>query len=322
MQDAFALELGGIKQWVSIRGEYPGAPVLLVLHGGPGSTMTGMSHTYQRPWEKHWIVVNWDQRCSGRTASVSGSKSPVEITLDRMLQDALELTDYLRERFGRKKIVLLGHSWGTMMGAHLVQKWPDRYAAYISTGTMVNTRKEGELQAKYYRDKFLAEGNLKKLKRLEKLGDFWNDPVIEESKVLGMNRFLIEEGNSSTKVKGLLDEVRLQILPMLRSPEYRLRDTLNFLGFRAYKSIIEHDMGEFDLKALGLEYQMPVYYVEGEQDMQTPYGPAREFYEKTVAPDKAFYSLKNCAHCWDVDAPDQMAQVMCEEIPPRLKQFV
>ncbi len=321
LYDSFALEIGGVRQWVSIRGRDRTAPVLLVLHGGPGSTLTGLSHLYQRPWERHYIVVNWDQRCSGKTATISGAKSEQEITLERMLADALELTDYLRRRFHREKIVLLGHSWGTMMGAHLVQTHPERFIAYISTGTMVNTREESKLQASYYREKFEAEGNAKKRKRVEDLGAFWEEEIIPEDKTLAMNRILIEEGNSSVRAHGLISDIRYELLPLLRSPEYTLKDALNLFGYRAYTRIIEKDMPSFDLAKLGCEYRIPVYYIEGRQDMQTPYALAKAFYEKTVAPDKAFFTLDPCAHCWDIDAPEQMARVMCEELPPRIRAY-
>ena len=314
-------EIGGVKQYVSWRGRNADAPVLLVLHGGPGSTLTGISHLYQRPWEEHYIVVNWDQRCSGKTASVSGTRNAEDITLERMLADALELTDYLRKRFRREKIVLLGHSWGTMLGAWLVQAHPERYAAYISTGTMVNSRREAKLQAEFFANRFREAGDAKKLAAVEALGPFWDDPVLSEEKTLAMNRILIAEGHSSVKAKGFWNSLRYEFLPLLGSPEYTLRDCLHFFGYKAYHHIIENEMPEFDIEKPGLRYRIPVYYIEGEQDMQTPYALAKEAYEKTEAPDKAFFSLRNCAHCWDVDAPEQMARVMCEELPPRIRAY-
>ena len=99
-------------------------------------------------------------------------------------------------------------------------------------------------------------------------------------------------------------------MPLLRSPEYTLKDALNLFGYKAYTRIIEKDMPSFDLAKLGCEYRIPIYYIEGRQDMQTPY-----------APDKDFFTLDPCAHCWDIDAPEQMARVICEELPPRIRAY-
>ena len=322
LYDAYSVKLGGVEQWISVKGTKEENPILLVMHGGPGSTLMGTSYTYQRPWERYYTVVNWDQRCSGKTASISGSESPVELTSEMIISDALELTDYLRERYHKDKIIILGHSWGTLLGANLATRYPDKYYAYISVGTMVNTRDEIKLEVEYYRNKFTSEGNRKKLNALNALGDFWKDEVVEESKTLAVNKILIEEGNSSARVKGIFSALKYEVLPRLRSTEYSFKDNLNLFGFKAYPYVIEKEMPEFDAGKLGYEYMIPVYYVEGDKDLQTPYDLAKELYEKTIAPDKEFYTLKNCAHCWDLDAPEQMAEIMCGQLYDRVKQYI
>lgn len=321
LYESYSVNLGGVEQWVSVRGTSLENPILLVVHGGPGSTLTGLSYSYQRPWEKYYTVVNWDQRCSGKTASISGSTSEVELTTEIILSDALELTDYLRERYQKDKIILFGHSWGTMLGANLVKRNPEKYSAYISTGTMVNTREENRLEFEYYRKKFTEEGNRKKLDALNALGEYWKETPVDESKTLAMNKILIQEGNSSARVGGLFSMLKYEVFPMLRSTEYSFKDNLNLFGYKAYPYVIEHEMPEFDAFSLGCEYDMPVYYIEGDLDMQTPYELAKDLYESTVAPDKEFYTLKNCAHCWDIDAPEQMAEIMCSQLFDRAKIY-
>ena len=321
LYESYSVNLGGVDQWVSVRGTSLENPILLVIHGGPGSTLMGMSYTYQRPWEKNYTVVNWDQRCSGKTASISGTTSDVKLTSEMIISDALELTDYLRERYSKDKIIILGHSWGTFVGANLVKKYPDRYLAYISVGTMVNGREESEYQVKYYRDKFTKEGNRKKLDAVNSLGEYWKDTPVDQSKTLAMNKIVIQEGNSSAKIKGVFSALKYEIFPMLRSTEYTFKDNLNLFGYKAYPYVIEHEMPDFDVFKIGCDYEMPVYYIEGDVDIQTPYEMAQDLYEKTTAPDKEFYTLKNCAHCWDMDAPEQMAEILCGDLFNRAKIY-
>lgn len=321
LQDAFPLKIGGVEQWISYRGTSKDNPVLLVIHGGPGSTLTGLSHIYQRPWEKYYTVVNWDQRCSGKTASVSGKTSPVEITIDMMVNDALEVTDYLRKLFNKDKIIILGHSWGTILGAHLAMKYPERYIAYISTGTVVNSRGQEKFLSEYFTKKFEETGETKKLEKVKALGQYWEDETIDQEKTLAMNRIVIEEGHSSVKAAGVIGALKYEIIPMLKSPEYSLKDSLNIFGYKAYSHIIEKEMPDFNAEKLGCDYQIPVYYINGDKDLQTPYPLAEEYFKKTIAPDKEFFTLNNCAHCWDLDAPEQMAEVMCEKLPQRIKNF-
>lgn len=318
---SYSVNLGGVDQWISVKGTKKENPILLVLHGGPGSTLMALSYMYQRPWEKYYTVVNWDQRCSGKTASISGVESPVELTSEIIINDALELTDYLRETFHKDKIIILGHSWGTFLGVNLAKRYPDRYIAYISTGTMVDSEKEYKYQYEYYKNKFTEEGNQKKLDNLNSIGEFWDISNRDEKKMLAVNKILIDEGNSSAKIKGVWAALKYEIFPMLRSTEYKFKDHLNYLGYKAYPHVINEEMPRFKAENVGCEYNIPVYYIEGDEDIQTPYVLAQELYEKTVAPDKAFYTLKNCAHCWDLDAPEQMAEIMCGQLYDRVKQY-
>ena len=322
VHDSFALELGGVSQWVTIRGTDASNPVLLVIHGGPGSTLTGLSYTYQKPWEQHYTVVNWDQRCSGRTASLSGKTSPVQLTVDIILNDALELTDYLRERFHKEKIIILGHSWGTLLGARLALKHPDKYACYISTGTMVAGRRADKYQYEFFEKRFTEACDQKKLAKLRTIDGYWAEEPFDEEKALAMNKILIEEGFSSTRANDFVSAMKVEIIPMLKSPDYRLKDNLNLFGYKAYPYVLQTEMPAFDVEKLGCRYEIPIYYINGDTDIQTPYELAKEYYEKTVAPDKDFFTLSNCAHCWDLDAPEQMAEVMCSSLPERIKRYL
>src|SRR5215472_1203600 len=126
------VSLGGLDQWISIRGEDRRNPVLLVVHGGPGEAQWPMAEKY-KPWEKLFTVVQWDQRGTGHTYGRYGEKTP-DVTLDRMARDGVELAAYLCRELGKRKIIVLGHSWGSLVAVHMVQLKPELFAAYVGTG--------------------------------------------------------------------------------------------------------------------------------------------------------------------------------------------
>jgi len=138
------VSLGGIDQWISIRGENRANPLLLVVHGGPGEAQWPQAEVY-RPWEKAFTVVQWDQRGAGHTFGRYCAKTP-DVTLDRISRDGVELAEYLCRDLGKKKIIVLGHSWGSIVATRMVQMRPELFAAYVGTGqvtswaAMVNTQ--------------------------------------------------------------------------------------------------------------------------------------------------------------------------------------
>ena len=126
------VELGGLKQWICVRGESVDKPLLLILHGGPGDAEVIPFRWYNAGVEKDFIVVHWDQRGAGKSFSPSIPKD--SMTIEQILSDAHELVDYLKKSFGKEKIYLLGHSWGSMLGALLASRYPEDFVAYIGMG--------------------------------------------------------------------------------------------------------------------------------------------------------------------------------------------
>src|SRR5580658_10203202 len=133
-----AVDIGGIKQWISVRGNNPANPILLFIHGGPGSPMMPESWVFQRPWEDFFTVVQWDQRGSGKTFSAADRRPDPSMTVEQMQADAEQLIDLLRLTYGKKKIFLVAHSFGSVLGVRIAQHRPDALYAYIGIGQVVN----------------------------------------------------------------------------------------------------------------------------------------------------------------------------------------
>jgi proline iminopeptidase len=140
VDELFKTEIGGIQQWIHARGVHRSDPVLLYLHGGPGTPMMPFEGLFQNPLEHHFIVVHWDQRGVAKTYRENPSLDyPATMTYERMIKDASEMVDLLRNRYAKEKVIVLGHSWGSMLGLGLLNMRSDGIAAYVGTGQLVDT---------------------------------------------------------------------------------------------------------------------------------------------------------------------------------------
>jgi pimeloyl-ACP methyl ester carboxylesterase len=137
------VRIGGIEQWVQIRGDDRRNPVLLWLNGGPGFSTIGRTLLY-RDWERQFTVVMWDQRGEGKTFDRSGTSVASTMTITQMTKDGTAVADYVRKRLHKNKIILLGHSWGSLLGVHMVEARPDLFSVYVGTGQIVNLEKDSE----------------------------------------------------------------------------------------------------------------------------------------------------------------------------------
>src|SRR5258708_23131219 len=135
------VRIRGIDQWISIRGENVRAPVLIIVHGGPGAAWSGFTNL-DRTWEKDFIVVRWDQRGAGRTFGRSGPVG-ADVTIDQMAQDGVEVAEFVKRRLHKNRVTLMGVSWGSVLGIRMVKQRPDLFCAYVGTGQLVSW-KEGE----------------------------------------------------------------------------------------------------------------------------------------------------------------------------------
>ena len=167
--DGRFVTLGGIEQWISIRGEDRGNPVILVLHGGPATSYMSFTALF-RAWEKHFTVVQWDRRGVGKTFGSNGRAGSREMTLDRIVSDGIELAELLRQELGKPKIILLGHSMGSMIGVAMAARRPDLFHAYVGTEQIVDMAPNEEASYRLILERAREQHNDKAIKRLVRIG--------------------------------------------------------------------------------------------------------------------------------------------------------
>jgi pimeloyl-ACP methyl ester carboxylesterase len=279
--------LGGHKQSILIRGENIDNPVMLFLHGGPGTAQIGFAPKFQYELEKHFTVVNWDQRGAGLSYSKELKKD--DLTIETMVKDTVECIQYLLKRFQKSKLFLVGHSWGSVLGVLTSQKAPDLLYAYIGIGQVVNMRDGEKISFEYTINKAKDLNNKKALKELTK-NKF--DPT-DMSFLKVQRKWLTKFGGSIVGVS-MYDLVYSN---MLFRSEYTMIDWMRFL--KAGKFSLDSLWGEIvDINFIVTvpKLEIPVYIFAGKHDYQTPFRLAEEYFHTLECPHKEFIWFENSGH--------------------------
>ncbi|MBP6013739.1 MAG: alpha/beta hydrolase [Alphaproteobacteria bacterium] len=284
-----AIEVNGDKQWLLIRGEDRRAPVLLFLHGGPGMPAMYLAYAFQRPLEQEFVVVHWDQRGAGK--SFRDDIDPATLSTSQLLRDAEVVIAHLRAKLGARKLVLIGHSHGSYLGALLAQRRPDLIAAYVGIGQMAEDPVPEQVA-------FLRS-------KLETIG------LPENTVIDGRNRedLLFRTGSA---IVGATSPLPL-ILTGLASNEYSLFDGLNVAkGPRLYARHMKYDLVRSTLSDEVTTFDVPVYFMMGRYDMVTPVSQARRYFDKLTAPQKRWIEFQRSAHFPFFEEPGEFANAMRE----------
>jgi proline iminopeptidase len=289
------ITLGGLKQWIFIRGTDQNNPVLLFLHGGPGAPLLGMSGS--RIWDaeliKHFTVVHWDQRGAGKSYD---SNIPIDsMTFDRLVEDCNELVDYLRNRFNVQKVFIVGHSAGSIIGIKMAHKYPEKIYAYVGVGQIINEDERQMISYSFVVDEAEKSGNLKMQNTLEAIGP---PPFDSLEKLYSKDAYVSRFGGV------LHDKGARQIwavgLSFITSPEYSLVEGFKTITVRGYKFTMNamwEECKNVDLAKEIHSIEVPIYFFEGKYDMATPIVPVKEFYDNLDAEKgKRFIIFENSAH--------------------------
>ena len=305
---ALFVALGGIDQWISIRSDSRANPVLLVVHGGPGEAQWPQAEVY-RPWEKAFIVVQWDQRGAGHTFGRYGTKTP-DVTLDRISKDGIELVEYLCRELGKKRIIVLGHSWGSLVATRMVQIRPDLFVAYVGTGQAASWIALVNIQYDLLLAKAREDGNQATIKELEAIdrpgptnGDHWSF----------LNKYNFRSLWAPSD-KAWLQHLRSQAAELqAREPKQfkNLEDGMQFTG--------EHvlpDQIATNLPKTACYIQTAYFVIQGQDDVITPTQAAVEYFKCVKAPKKELILIPNAGHFAFMTASDKFLEVLTSKVRP------
>ena len=283
INETMYVDINGTKQWINIYGQDKDNPVLLFLHGGPGAATSHTAYVLTRKWSDVYTVVTWDQRNAGK--SYSADQNSTELTYDLMMQDGVEMTEFLRKYLGKEKITLLGHSWGSFYGSNLVLAHPEYYDCYIGAAQVVdmdlNEQAFAQAATKWVGND--AEGK----ELLAKL----DDPDEHDfAKLMLMKKY----GYAGDQDKHDYNEIGA----MFFNPYYSLSDYVQSMriDFSVYQRFITG--GEFDKFSLvgRTDYEVPYYNINGGCDYLVCFEVAQEYFDEVNAPRKKLYLMEDTRH--------------------------
>ena len=298
--EVIKLNIGGVEQYLMIRGKNIQNPILLFVHGGPGQAEIGYIRAYQKTIEEHFTVVRWDQRGAGLSYSKNIPKDT--FTIDVFRTDLNEITDYLIQRFNQPQIIISGHSWGTVLATYAVKNHPNKYSAYIGIGQVVNSVEAEKISYCYVKDQAKMQNNRKVLRELEKIGE----PPHSEKEAL-------VRANCQGRIGGVIktNPPKSIISSLIVSTEYNLMHKLNyfrgslFCAKTMYPQVMKVDFLN-ELKQLDI----PIFFIAGKYDFITPTALVQKFYDELNAPMKELIVFENSGHLPQLEEHEQFAEIL------------
>jgi pimeloyl-ACP methyl ester carboxylesterase len=303
--EARYLLIGGVKQWVMVRGRDVGNPLLVIVHGGPGSSETALFRTSNAALEEAFTVVYWDQRGAGRSLS-----SPREsMTIARYVADLDELIDTLLARFGHRRVIVLGHSWGSAVGTLYATGAPAKVAAYVGVGQISNMLASETLSYRFALSEARRRGHRKAVRVLEAMGE----PPLSVEAVMQQRRWLMTFGGAFGS--------RVSFGRLLRrtmfAPEGSPLDVVRLArGARASIDALWDQMAPLRLDRDHRFFDVPVFFLLGRLDNQVVASLAAQYFEVIDAPHKELVWFEESGHFLPFEEPAKFNATLVDRVRP------
>lgn len=310
------VRIGGINQWIEVRGQNVNNPILLFIHGGPGIAFIPLAGAWQPSWEGNFTVVQWDQRGAGKTYSSNDKELQRRtMNLPQMERDTLDVVNYLRNRFQRQKIFVLGHSWGSVLGLWLAHEHPELIYAYVGVGQVISTEQNEEVGYQDALQDAHKRHNEQAVRDLESIAPYPppNMDFRKMSILRDWERDLLGPPPSTpdfTNMKRILSAV-------VSAPEYSLADDRGWFGGTSFSlSILLPEVSKVDLSKLGLDFRAPIFFFEGRHDPYCPSSLIWEYTETLKAPQKEFIRFDNSGHFPFFEEQQKFANELLRRVLP------
>lgn len=325
------LMLGGAKQWIMLRGQDRRAPLLLFLHGGPGSPISPIAYAYQRPWEDFFLVVHWDQRGFGRSLGTPEEAARLKGTLNKeqVIKDAIELIETLRTEFGQQKIVLVGQSWGTVLTLEIAHRRPDLLHVAVTQGLAVNWLESPRILYRTLLAAAEASGNTAEATRLRDVGPL--PPATDAAALFAWTRrFGLGFPDSTTwhNIRGPGDSWSRRMDAL----EYVSPDSPADAYAAAHSPDIDMTaaMGRYQEamtpvlswdaeRDVGTTFSVPLVVMQGDHDWQTHVELARAYFNKVCAPYKKWVAFPHAAHALNIEQPGLSVVALVNDVLPAVR---
>jgi len=321
------VKIGGINQWLHIRGRNRHNPVLLYLHGGPGGPMIGTMDATMRPWEDYFTIVHWDQRQTGKSFYPANDETD-PLTVQGMVEDTEAVIQYLRRYLKQDKLFLLGHSWGSVLGMHMVKRRPDWLHAYIGVGQVVN----GLNGEKVLYERLLSHARKQKdnklVAKLEAITPKLDADSPERERSYMQNCVWVRReltrlaGESTMRHLSLDDCVKMMAFDQLISPHLTLTDLTNAkLGgevailrppYTLAKEFLDIDLPN----DVGSSFEVPIFFFTGAHDWQTPWTLSDQWFSQIDTSYKELIHFEESSHFIVNEEPGKVLTALVNKVLP------
>jgi pimeloyl-ACP methyl ester carboxylesterase len=302
--------IGGIGQWLLLRGKSIHNPILLFLHGGPGSAEWPLLKKYNSELEDHFVIVYWEQRGAGKTYS---SKTQ-NMNIEQFISDTHEIVEYLRGNFGKKKVFIIGHSWGSIIGILTAQRYPELFYAYVGMGQFVHGKDNESISYQYVMDIAQKSHNRKALSRLNEINQPEIYGTIDQEgkwykKLLIQRDYLYQFGGCIHRKSKFLDWA----IPFFLT--YSIIDLIKYNSgyFDSMKKLWPEIMN-CNLLMQVPKLEIPIYFLVGRYDYNTPFELVEKYYNQLIAPKKTLIWFENSSHNPHYEEAQKFNDILINEI--------
>ena len=325
IEELKSFKIGGIDQWLHIRGRNRNNPVLLYLHGGPGFPHIGWMDAIQRPWEDYFTIVQWDQRQTGKSY-YSANDETDPFTVQRMVEDTKEVIQTLRRHLNQDKLFVLGHSWGSVLGMHIVKHHPDWLYAYIGVGQVVNLMDNERVLFERLLSHAKEQKENELVAKLEGISPYPNpdDPgksFVDDSDLVRRELSRLA-GESGMRHLFWDDVLKMVAFDRAVSPHLTLTDiSHSVLGddvalFRSPYRFTTEFMA-IDLPSdVGSSFEVPIFFFTGSHDWHTPRLLSDKWFSQINAPYKELIHFEESSHIIVNEEPGKVLTALVNKVLP------
>lgn len=303
------VRIGGIDQWVGIRSEDRDNPALLILHGGPGCPYSIFT-PHLRTWEKHFTVLQWDQRGSGKTFRRMGKGGSEPISFEQLTTDAIAVAEYARMRLDKKRLFLLASSLGSTFGMRLARRRPDLFYAYIGTDQNVGMKRERDARHNELLERLRTRGLSEGLKVVQQIGPDPTHWTVEDFEA-------IARWTMRSDVQGFQRTMNLLKNAVWYAPNWTLKDIRAFAAGMHYSlQKLLPEIVQYDAWDDGAHFEIPFFIFQGEADVLTTPKLAQSFFDDVTAPMKRFALIADAGHFAAFLQPERFLRQLLIDVQP------
>ena len=316
IQESYKTKIGGLDQWLNIRGQDKSNPIILFVPGGPASPLIPTLWQFQRPIEEYFTVVNYDQRGAGKSYVEAHSEAIGEtLHIPRYIDDAIEVAEFVRKRYRKNKLILMGHSWGTVIGMGAALKRPDLFYAYVGIGQVINTRDNERISFEYGMQTAKARGNTAAVKEMESIAPYPGDqPITRERIIIARKGAQFYGGLTAFR-----EESTYFYNASLLSPEYSAADVCAVDQGNVFTlGRVLPEFIEVDYKGVR-SFPIPVVMFMGRHDYTTPSQPTADWLARVNAPGKQGVWFERSSHMIPWEEPGKMLMSLVQSVRPLAK---